>query len=223
MADSIGDYDAMDRVTKRVRTYCTSRKSFETGYIYDDSGKVRGFTYIRRIQGPLRLSSRYKLIKGVTGSDGNVYAEITNYNAAEHMAQIDYGNGTVLCYGYDPISLRLNSIVMADRSHLEANDLQRISYSYSLTGNVTSITDDLKGVTYGYPYDALQRLTKEMGTGGDPWMAHSYDDAGNILTPSLVQTQMAYHYGDPSRRDLLTGISHVGRLYTMRRFSRDHL
>ena len=45
VADRIIGYDAMGRVTKRVRGYSASQKSFETGYAYYLSGKVSELAY----------------------------------------------------------------------------------------------------------------------------------------------------------------------------------
>jgi RHS repeat-associated protein len=66
-------------------------------------------------------------------------------------------------YQYDPQSQRLTSL--ATGSYAGAADIQDKSYTYSPAGDIETITDSIKTVTYSYYYDFLHRLKAETAEG----------------------------------------------------------
>ena len=150
------------------------------------------------------------ILKKVVDTDGRAYAELKDYSVA---GQIDYGNGTATRYAYAPVSQRLHSLVTTDPTRQEANDLQRKSYAYSPARDITSVTDNLRGVTYQYRYDALHRLLEEESSKGEK-LSYTYDAMGNILTKTAGTRIFKFAYNDPLHRNALSDIMVDGVSYS---------
>lgn len=121
-----------------------------------------------------------------------------DYNAKGQRTRIDYGNGVVTGYAYDPQTFRLINLqttrpaspdATASTIFKSATVVQNMRYSYDAVGNITQIEDAaLKttaqaGGACDYSYDALYRLIAATGR------EHS------------GQTDFAFNPTDGQRRD----------------------
>ncbi|MEY9987990.1 RHS repeat-associated protein [Streptomyces sp. V4I8] len=112
------------------------------------------------------------------------------YDAKGQRQQINYGNGAVTDYDYDPLTFRLNRLTTRRGS----DTLQDLNYAYDPSGYVMSIRDDAQQQLFfrnavvdplnEYRYDATHRLIEATGrehlgqTGA--LIPHSYNDAGRV-------------------------------------------
>lgn len=119
-----------------------------------------------------------------------------DYNAKGQRERIEYGNGAVTSYIYDPLTFRLTRL-RTTRSSGPAV-LQDLRYTYDPAGNITHIRDDAQQTIYfnnsvvephaEYTYDALYRLIEATGrehlgqTGGVSTAPtpHSYNDVSRV-------------------------------------------
>jgi len=122
----------------------------------------------------------------------NVYVKAINYNANGQITQIQYGNGTVTAYTYDPLSFRLMRIYTTNAQALLVQDL---NYTYDSSGQVLSIKDNVNTATQSFTYDALNRLlTAQNGIYGSK--TYAYDTIGNIT----LKDGLTYNYGELNSR-----------------------
>jgi len=97
---------------------------------------------------------------------------ITNidYNAKGQRERIEYGNGVVTVYTYDPETYRLLTIVTQKSS---AKTIQDLRYTFDPVGNITQIHDAAYKTVFNhnqridpinkYKYDAIYRLIEAAG------------------------------------------------------------
>jgi hypothetical protein len=131
-----------------------------------------------------------------------------DYDAKGQRQRIDYGNGAITFYEYDPLTFRLIHLVTRrDPLKFQADcpqsppagwpgcQVQNLRYTYDPAGNITHIQDDAQQTIYfrnkrvepsnDYVYDAMYRLIEATGrehlgqVGGAP-IPHSYNDARRI-------------------------------------------
>src|SRR5699024_752710 len=60
------------------------------------------------------------------------------------------------------------------------SNVQRLSYTYDASGNITAIEDNA-GAVASYEYDGLGRLTRE-NIAGEKTVVYAYDNAGNLTS-----------------------------------------
>ncbi|MCK5218237.1 RHS repeat-associated core domain-containing protein, partial [bacterium] len=96
---------------------------------------------------------------------------VTNidYNAKGQRELIEYGNGVLTQYEYDPVTFRLIHM----QTLRETGGLQDMFYTYDPAGNITAIRDDAQQTIYfngqvvkpdaDYKYDAIYRLIQSHG------------------------------------------------------------
>ncbi len=92
-----------------------------------------------------------------------------DYNAKGQRVLIEYGNGVVTNYRYDPLTFRLEHL----KTLRGAERLQDLFYTYDPAGNITAIRDDAQPVIHydgevvkpeaDYRYDAIYRLIEATG------------------------------------------------------------
>jgi hypothetical protein len=120
-----------------------------------------------------------------------VFVADIDYNAKGQRERIEYGNGAVTSYAYDPLTFRLTRL-RTTRSGSEV--LQDLRYTYDPAGNITRIRDDAQQTIYfsntvvephaEYTYDALYRLIEatgreHIGQNSGP-VPSSWDDAPRV-------------------------------------------
>ena len=111
----------------------------------------------------------------------NVVVGPIDYTADSRIEQIDYQNGLVSKFTYDPAQmLRLS----AKQTRLDAELVQDLIYGYDPVGNITQLTDQAPTAinrSLSYSYDDRDRL--EMATSaGEATISYSYSPTGNITS-----------------------------------------
>ncbi|WHZ29750.1 MAG: insecticidal toxin complex protein [Nitrospira sp.] len=94
-----------------------------------------------------------------------------DYDAKGRRVLIEYGNGVMTEYRYDPLTFRLNDLKTTRLS--DQTPMQGLSYTYDPIGNITHIQDDAQQTVYfknsvvtpdnDYEYDAIYRLITATG------------------------------------------------------------
>lgn len=98
-----------------------------------------------------------------------VFVRDLDYNAKGQRERIEYGNGVITTYQYDPLTFRLTHL----RTLRGSEPLQDLSYTYDPAGNITHIRDEAQQTIYfrntrvepgdDYTYDAIYQLTEATG------------------------------------------------------------
>lgn len=103
------------------------------------------------------------------GSAHTPSVESITYNAKGQREEIEYGNGVITSYSYDPYTYQLRRIQTTRPS---ASDLQDLTYTYDAVGNITHLTDQVMPTVFyqgevkpdaDYTYDSLYRLITATG------------------------------------------------------------
>jgi len=128
-----------------------------------------------------------------------------DYNAKGQRERIEYGNGAVTSYTYDPLTFRLTRL----RTTRSGGDvLQDLRYTYDPAGNITHIRDEAQQTVYfnnavvephaEYTYDAIYRLIEatgreHIGQSNLP-VPSSWDDAPRVHLPHPHDGQAMRRY-----------------------------
>jgi RHS repeat-associated protein len=102
------------------------------------------------------------------------------YDALSRRTSLTRPNGVNTSYSYDSVSHLMSVLHQAGNTVLDG-----ASYTYDPTGNRTSKTNYLDGVTSNYGYDLLYQLT-QVTQGGSTTESYSYDAVGNRLSSLAV-------------------------------------
>jgi len=122
-------------------------------------------------------------------TEPQVFVKDVQYNASGQVMRIEYGNGVVTTYEYNPLNLRLMRIYSIDSSE---QVLQDLNYQYDAVGNIVAIDDFVESATQSFEYDALNRLTKATNNQTYGVKNYVYDEVGNLLEKDGV----TYTYGE---------------------------
>ena len=174
----------------------------ETGYAYDDAGRVVGVTHTR--YGDVVLAFHYKLDgsgrpveRRQIGGGGSVTTRF-RYDAAGRLLEELGANGYQARYSYDLAGNRLQRIVGADTTdYLYGRDNRLLIaedevFNYDRNGNVVARLDSA-GITR-YAYDGAGRLVKIYG-GGRAVEFHYRGDG--IRWAKVIGGQPQYVLTDP--------------------------
>ncbi len=205
-------YDAMGRTTSVTKNIAgdTPRTTLTT---YDISGKVITTTYPDGYSITNSYHTKSNLLSQVTGSDGEVYAVMSDYEPTGKIGLLTHGNGTYTTYTYNPYTTRISDIVTEKILISGGTEiLQDRQYEYSYSGDIDSITDNVTGVTYDYAYDDLHRLTGETNDGGYDAMSVAYDAIGNI-TEKTMGSDTFYLYYDSTHKHAVDYVQYDGTNY----------
>ena len=92
-----------------------------------------------------------------------------DYDAKGQRTRIEYGNGVLTTYEYDPLTLRLRRL----RTRRGGESLQDLQYTYDPTGNITHIRDDAQRTIFfdnqvvapssEYRFDAVYQMIEATG------------------------------------------------------------
>ncbi|MBM3248005.1 MAG: hypothetical protein FJZ10_01070 [Candidatus Omnitrophica bacterium] len=121
-----------------------------------------------------------------SGGEGNYYVENVDYNASGQITRIEYGNGNVTEYTYNPLNLRLTHLVTNSPT---AGTIQDLSYQYDSVGNILRIIDNVNTGSQTFQYDELSRLVVASGGYGTKYF--DYDEIGNMT----LKDGVIYSYG----------------------------
>jgi RHS repeat-associated protein len=118
--------------------------------------------------------------------DAQYYVSNVDYSPSGQITRIEYGNGNVTEYTYDPLNLRLTHLVTTSPT---AGTIQDLSYQYDSSGNILQITDSINTATQAFQYDELNRLVVATGAYGTKY--YDYDEIGNMT----LKDGVIYSYG----------------------------
>jgi len=128
-----------------------------------------------------------------------------DYNAKGQRERIEYGNGAVTSYTYDPLTFRLTRLTTTRSG---GDRLQDLRYTYDPAGNITHIRDEAQQTVYfnnavaephaEYTYDAIYRLIEatgreHIGQSNLP-VPSSWDDAPRVHLPHPHDGQAMRRY-----------------------------
>lgn len=156
-------------------------------------------------------------------------AFVTNidYDAKGQREEIEYANGAVTKYKYDPLTFRLVwlNTVSTSNNHI----LQDITYTYDPVGNIMEIHDDAQQTKFfknskiephnRYEYDALYRLIKADGrehAGQEASNQRDQKDFNYMNIPNTNDGQAMRNYSEEFNYDevgnIMSMVHRLGRL-----------
>ncbi|MGA1825980.1 MAG: RHS repeat domain-containing protein [bacterium] len=172
----INEYDVMGRIKKVTKNIAGAPSPYTFMYEYDVGGKQTKRIYPDGFFVTYSYYPQCGLLNSVTGSDGVTYTTISEYDPLGKIKRINYGNGTFTEYQYESSSTRLTELITYSTSGEIANAIQHKKYTYSSAGDILSINDEKRWISYTYEYDTLHRLISERGLRG----VSSYQQAAII-------------------------------------------
>ncbi len=117
-----------------------------------------------------------------------LYIKNVEYNINGQATKIEYGNGVVTTYTFNPLNLRLTRLYTVNAVGVVLQDL---NYIYDSIGNILKVTDNVNTATQTFKYDELNRLVEAIGQGYGT-KQYVYDTIGNITQKDGV----GYYYGE---------------------------
>ena len=189
-------YDNEDRVTSS--TEVADGISLTNTITYDDDSRLTSFAY-------------------TDSSDNQVLASNLSYDDLSRLSSstVSSGNSPVISttYGYWNIDSTYTTTDVASLSSTFGNSGLSLSYTYDVSGNITSVSDGTNTTTYSY--DALGQLTEERNEAAGKAWSYMYDAGGNLLYKTeydivgstlVVCDSISYTYGDSDWGDKLTAL-----------------
>jgi RHS repeat-associated protein len=194
------EYDELDRLTKIIMPNGLGTVQ----YGYDAAGRVASITYPDGSSVGYAYNAAGQLWTVIDGSDVTTYT----YNAAGQLATMTMPNGVLATYVFDQYG-RLTELAYTK----DAAVVTSFHYTLDANGNRTQmdVTRASGTASYGYGYDALNRLVRAEYPDGSV-VLYTYDDNGNRLStstdpdgagpqPAVVEN---YHYGYDNRLESIT-------------------
>ncbi|MFO7964024.1 MAG: polymorphic toxin type 10 domain-containing protein [Desulfobacterales bacterium] len=189
-------YDEMNQMISERKAILEGDSQVRTtSYEYDLSGKLIELRY----PDANTFSIEYHYYKGsnllhmVKDPDGITFATLSDYTPFGKIGFISHPNGTATTFTYDQNTSRL---IKLTSTRLKGTDvIQEKCYRYSKAGDITSIIDKLKKITYHFTYDGLHRLKSEQSSGVNPDIFYTYDAVGNITEKVIGSDIYTYDYG----------------------------
>ncbi len=186
-------YDALNRPTQQQYTAPGAGGGvFRFDRSYNTAGQALSLRYPggnAGQQGEL-VTYGYNAIgqlSSLTSEDGTQYIAATSYNAQGQVTEqrMDAGaNGFTRQYTYNPTTRRLETLKAGKATPFE--ELQKLSYTYDLAGNITGITDATNSnQTQTFGYDWLDRLTSAATSAvgvGQYSHTYAYNAIGNLTS-----------------------------------------
>jgi RHS repeat-associated protein len=202
------EYDAMGRV-KEFTKWVNGAGEYTTEYNYDMSGKTTKIIYPDDYEVDYEYYPGTNLLYTATGSDSEVYAEITDYTPTGQIGTLEHGNGAETTYSYDSKSTRLTGITTMDAT---PGLIQNKAYQYTPAGDIDSIVDYHNDSTFDYTYDNLHRLMEEK-TNSVISATYTYNNIGNITSKSMGSDDFNYTSYHANHKHAVETISLNGTPY----------
>ena len=188
-------YSSLGQVIKTIRTVQLGESDMRTwiwSAEYDTWNRVQTMTYPDGEEVTYSYNRAGNLQKMDGEKQGRSYSYISRigYNKYEKQVFLQYGNGSVTTYNYEPKRQRLAQMSVNSNNSMIMNS----SYVYDALSNILGISNsaeaqtDIGGKTsHIYSYDDLYRLTEASGEfkgkteSGNYTLSMQYDIMGNIL------------------------------------------
>lgn len=171
-------YGSLGEVTENKRIIIDplgAPRYFTTQFEYDTWGRIRTLVY----PDGEKVKHTYDnggLITHIENTDGQVYLENICYDIFEKRRHVEYGNGTISNYFYEPQqALQQMQVSTPSGAMFMSNN-----YEYDLNSNVTQISNTASAITINqlggietktFEYDDFNRLRHSEGT----WQGDSED------------------------------------------------
>lgn len=170
-------YDALNRVIQMVAPH-SDQEGAKCNILrpgYNEANLLERIDgWLQRTEGPEGLLDLH--------TADQPFVKNIDYDAKGQRTRIEYGNGAVTSYEYDPLTFRLTRLQttrpaqangLAAQIFKSAGAVQDLRYTYDPAGNITSIADESLRVIHHdqqaveavgrYTYDALYRLIEAQG------------------------------------------------------------
>jgi RHS repeat-associated protein len=192
-------YGPLGEVIKTIRTVQMGESDMRTwiwSASYDTWNRIRTMSYPDGEKVTYTYNRAGNLNKMDGEKLGRNYAYISRigYNKSEKQEYLQYSNGTVTTYFYEPERQRLKQMSLT----ADSKELMNNVYTYDALNNIRGITNntasigDIGGTTsHLYNYDDLNRLTNASGifTGKKDTSNYALDIKYDIMGDLLRKTQ----------------------------------
>jgi RHS repeat-associated protein len=186
---------------------------YQLDYGYDKFGRPASLTYpqIPDVEDRLRVEYTYNthgyLQEIRNPAETAPYWQVTSRNAEGALTEEHLGNGVVSTYGYESTTGRLTGAATTG----PAGQLQKLSFDYSLNGNLISKADEAIGRVEEFGYNRLNRLLSwTVASDGGPaeTLRYDYNTMGGLISEKIdgqPERDVTYRYGeDGALRHALT-------------------
>ncbi len=187
-------YDSYGR--PQTTTYSEDGTTYPFDYAYNSQGTLDTLTYPTS-GGGYRFQLKYVydtngfLNSVQDNSTGKAFWTLTSANDSGLPTMEVLGNAVSVQTGYTPWTNEM--ISRSEGTGGSTNNLQNLSYTWDLNGNLLQRKDLRQSLTETFTLDALNRLSG-VALNGTTTLTVRYDQAGSITSKSDVGT---YTYGDP--------------------------
>jgi RHS repeat-associated protein len=191
-------YDALHRIVT-----ATTPDGSVTTPVYNERSLLAGMTLALR------------------GGAAVSYVDSVVYDAKGQRQTIDYGNGAVTNYTYDPDTFRLVHLVTTRPG--TGSPVQDLTYTYDPVGNVTRIEDAAQSTVFfanqlvapvgDFTYDVTYRLTRATGrehVAQGSTAPTTWDDSAQMAVPLPTDTQAMRNFTETYAYDLVGNLTAVG-------------
>ncbi len=178
--ETAAQYDALSRITHSRSPHNPDIPAGETWLIYNESGALGSVD------------------AAIRGGGRTPYVVNLDYDAKGQRQKIEYGNGVVTGYEYEPETYRLKRLVTRRNA---SEYLQDLNYCYDPIGNISEIRDDAQQTLFfrneavephtRYIYDPLYRLIEARGrehagqnaspSPDNGWLPEPHPNDGNAM------------------------------------------
>ncbi|WP_319562666.1 RHS repeat-associated core domain-containing protein [Marispirochaeta sp.] len=198
----MGEVIAENRTLRRLDPLSTTREArieYQSNYL----GQMESVRYPdgEEIRYDYDEGGQVIHVEGVRPNGSTtVFVERIGYDEFGQRTYLEYGNGDVTRYTYDPERRWLSTLSTENQW---GRNLQNLSYSFDDVGNIEERTDasGRYSSTQSYSYDGLYQLVSAEGTyvnkpsGHTSWtdrysQSFSYDGLGNILKKTSTETRV---------------------------------
>ena len=208
-------YDAMGRPTSTSNVLDNAAQPAVTSQVYDSvTGRLIEQTwpsgykavYEYTTAGVNWSAGHLWRVRGMEGSTQNALWQAMDKDPQGRLIRYLGGNGVVTLKDIEQATGKTNSLKSTLTGQAEGNVLNH-SYSYDKLGNLLTRSDANTGVSEGFSYDSLNRLSLSTTLGGglstQQQVQVLYDASGNIKYKSDV----GYYHYDAQRPNRLTAIT----------------
>ena len=176
------EYDERGQVSGKTVTGPGLPAGIRFDYTYRADGKRDTITYPAPSAGSARMIVKHEydgrgLLRSIPG-----YIKHIGYNTAGQRASVEFANGVISTYDYDPLTLGVAGIRTNDSTGTE---LQRFEHDYDLVGNLLAVSSPAAESTLACEYDDLYRLVGAQAGDGLQW-TYAYDAIGNLTSKSGI-------------------------------------
>jgi RHS repeat-associated protein len=196
-------YGSMGVLAKTIRTVQLGDADMRTwiwSATYDTWDRVQTMTYPdgEKVSYQYNKAGNLQSMAGTKLNRTYNYINRIGYNKYEKQVYLQYGNGAITTYNYEPERQHLTQMNVTSNS----KQLMDNTYKYDVLNNVLGITNgagatgDVGGSTsHAYTYDDLNRLISAAGVykgtkdTGNYTLSMQYDIMGNILQKNQANTK----------------------------------